>query len=69
MTGFTTRLRTWLLIASASGLLSQSLFAGEVSSTFPSASHGQNLFGSSSGQDALGSSRAQPIGETQAPDL
>ena len=72
MTGFTTRLRTWLLIAALSGLLVAIgfLLGGSFVYLFLGIAVVMNLFGYFfSDKIALASSRAQPIAETQAPDL
>ena len=72
MTGFTTRLRTWLLIAALSGLLVAIgfLLGGSFVYLFLGIAVVMNLFGYFfSDKIALDSSRAQPIAETQAPDL
>jgi heat shock protein HtpX len=72
MTGFTTRLRTWLLIAALSGLLLAIgfLLGGSFVYLFLGIAVVMNLFGYFfSDKIALASSRAQPIAETQAPDL
>jgi heat shock protein HtpX len=72
MTGFTTRLRTWLLIAALSGLLVAIgfLLGGSFIYLFLGIAVVMNLFGYFfSDKIALASSRAQPIDEAQAPDL
>ncbi|MGD0272711.1 MAG: zinc metalloprotease HtpX [Gaiellaceae bacterium] len=72
MTGFTTRLRTWLLIAALSGLLVAIgfLLGGSFVYLFLGIAVVMNLFGYFfSDKIALASSRAQPIAEAQAPEL
>jgi heat shock protein HtpX len=72
MTGFTTRLRTWLLIAALSGLLVAIgfLLGGSFVYLFLGIAVVMNLFGYFfSDKIALASSRARPIAEAQAPDL
>jgi len=72
MVGFTTRLRTWLLIAALSGLLVAIgfLLGGSFVYLFLGIALVMNLFGYFfSDKIALKSSRAQPIAEAQAPDL
>jgi heat shock protein HtpX len=72
MTGFTTRLRTWLLIAALSGLLVAIgfLLGGSYIYLFLGLAVIMNFFGYFfSDKVALASSRAQPIEESQAPDL
>ena len=72
MTGFTTRLRTWLLIAALSGLLVAIgfLLGGSFVYLFLGIAVLMNLLGYFfSDKIALASSRAQPIGEAQAPEL
>ena len=72
MTGFTTRLRTWLLIAALSGLLVAIgfLLGGSYVYLFLGIAVVMNLFGYFfSDKIALASSRAQPIAEAQAPEL
>lgn len=72
MTGFTTRLRTWLLIAALSGLLVAIgfLLGGSYIYLFLGLAVMMNFFGYFfSDKVALKSSRAQPIEESQAPDL
>ena len=72
MTGFTTRLRTWLLIAALSCLLVAIgfLLGGSYIYLFLGLAVMMNFFGYFfSDKVALKSSRAQPIEESQAPDL
>ncbi len=72
MTGFITRLRTWLLIAALSGLLVAIgfLLGGSYIYLFFGLAVIMNFFGYFfSDKVALASSRAQPIEESQAPDL
>jgi heat shock protein HtpX len=72
MTGFTTRLRTWLLIAALSGLLVAIgfLLGGSYIYLFLGLAVIMNFFGYFfSDKVALASSRAQPVEESQAPDL
>lgn len=72
MTGFTTRLRTWLLIAALSGLLVAIgfLLGGSYVYLFLGIAIVMNFFGYfMSDKIALKSSRAQPISESQAPEL
>jgi heat shock protein HtpX len=72
MTGFTTRLRTWLLIAALSGLLVAIgfLLGGSFVYLFLGIAMVMNLLGYFfSDKIALASSRAQPIAEAQAPEL
>jgi len=72
MTGFTTRLRTWLLIAALSGLLVAIgfLLGGSFVYLFLGIAVLMNLLGYFfSDKIALASSRAQPIAEAQAPEL
>ncbi len=72
MIGFTTRLRTWLLIAALSGLLVAIgfLLGGSYIYLFLGLAVVMNFFGYFfSDKVALASSRAQPIAEAQAPDL
>jgi heat shock protein HtpX len=72
MTGFTTRLRTWLLIAALSGLLIAIgfLLGGGYIYVFLVVAIVMNLFGYLfSDKIALASSRAQPISQAQAPEL
>jgi heat shock protein HtpX len=72
MTGFTTRLRTWLLIAALSGLLVAIgfLLGGGYVYLFLVIAIVMNLFGYLfSDKIALASSRAKPISEAQAPEL
>jgi len=72
MTGFITRLRTWLLIAALSGLLVAIgfLLGGSYIYLFLGLAVMMNFFGYFfSDKVALKSSRAQPIEESQAPDL
>jgi heat shock protein HtpX len=72
MTGFTTRLRTWLLIAALSGLLVAIgfLLGGSYIYLFLGLAVLMNFFGYFfSDKVALASSHAQPIEESQAPDL
>ena len=72
MIGFTTRLRTWLLIAALSGLLVGIgfLLGGSYIYLFLGLAVVMNFFGYFfSDKVALASSRAQPIAESQAPDL
>jgi len=72
MIGFTTRLRTWLLIAALSGLLVAIGFVmgGSYIYIFLGVAVVMNFFGYFfSDKVALASSRAQPIAEAQAPDL
>ena len=72
MTGFTTRLRTWLLIAALSGLLVAIgfLLGGSFVYLFLGIAVVMNLLGYFfSDKIALASSRAQPIAEAQAPEL
>jgi heat shock protein HtpX len=72
MTGFTTRLRTWLLIAALSGLLVAIgfLLGGGYIYLFLVIAIVMNLFGYLfSDKIALASSRATPISEAQAPEL
>ena len=72
MTGFTTRLRTWVLIAALSGLLVAIgfLLGGSFIYLFLGIAVVMNLFGYFfSDKIALASSRAQPIAEAQAPEL
>jgi heat shock protein HtpX len=72
MVGFTTRLRTWLLIAALSGLLVAIgfLLGGSFVYLFLGIAVVMNLFGYFfSDKIALASSRAQPIAEAQAPEL
>ena len=72
MIGFTTRLRTWLLIAALSGLLVAIgfLLGGSYIYLFLGLAVVMNFFGYFfSDKVALASSRAQPITESQAPDL
>jgi len=72
MVGFTTRLRTWLLIAALSGLLVAIgfLLGGSFVYLFLGIALVMNLLGYFfSDKIALKSSRAQPIAEAQAPDL
>jgi heat shock protein HtpX len=72
MTDFTTRLRTWLLIAALSGLLVAIgfLLGGSFVYLFLGIAVVMNLFGYFfSDKIALASSRARPIAEAQAPDL
>jgi len=72
MIGFTTRLRTWLLIAALSGLLVGIgfLLGGSFIYIFLGLALVMNFFGYFfSDKVALASSRAQLIAESQAPDL
>ena len=72
MTGFTTRLRTWVLIAALSGLLIAIgfLLGHGYIYLFLGIAVVMNLFGYLfSDKIALASSRAQPIAEAQAPEL
>ncbi|MGD0167324.1 MAG: zinc metalloprotease HtpX [Gaiellaceae bacterium] len=72
MTGFTTRLRTWVLIAALSGLLIAIgfLLGGSYVYLFLGIAVVMNLFGYLfSDKIALASSRAQPIPQAQAPEL
>ncbi len=72
MVGFTTRLRTWLLIAALSGLLVAIgfLLGGSFVYLFLGIAVVMNLLGYFfSDKIALASSRAQPIAEAQAPEL
>jgi heat shock protein HtpX len=72
MTGFTTKLRTWLLIAALSGLLVAIgfLIGGGGIYLFLGIAIVMNLFGYFfSDKVALASSRARPIAESQAPEL
>ncbi len=72
MIGFTTRLRTWLLIAALSGLLVGIgfLLGGSNIYIFLGLAVVMNFFGYFfSDKIALKSSRAQPISEAQAPEL
>jgi len=72
MTSFTTRLRTWLLIAALSGLLVGIgfLLGGSFVYLFLGIAVVMNLFGYFfSDKIALASSRAKPIAEAQAPEL
>ncbi len=72
MTGFTTRLRTWLLIAALSGLLVAIGFmlGGSFVYLFLGIAIVMNFAGYfMSDKIALKSSRAQPISEAQAPEL
>jgi heat shock protein HtpX len=72
MIGFTTRLRTWLLIAALSGLLVAIgfLLGGSYIYLFLGIALVMNLFGYLfSDKIALASSRAQPISQAQAPEL
>lgn len=72
MTGFTTRLRTWLLIAALSGLLVAIgfLLGGSNIYLFLGLAVVMNFFGYFfSDKIALKSSRAQPISVAQAPEL
>jgi heat shock protein HtpX len=72
MTGFMTRLRTWLLIGALSGLLVAIgfLLGGSYVYVFLGLAVVMNFFGYFfSDKLALKSSRAQPIEESQAPDL
>jgi heat shock protein HtpX len=72
MIGFTTRLRTWLLIAALSGLLVGIgfLLGGSYIYLFLGLAIVMNFFGYFfSDKVALAASRAQPIAESQAPDL
>ena len=72
MTGFTTRLRTWLLIAALSGLLVAIgfLLGGSYIYLFLGLAVAMNFFGYFfSDKIALKSSRAQPITVAQAPEL
>ena len=72
MIGFTTRLRTWLLIAALSSLLVAIgfLLGGSYIYLFLGLAVVMNFFGYFfSAKVALKSSRAQPIEESQAPDL
>ncbi|MGA9762367.1 MAG: zinc metalloprotease HtpX [Gaiellaceae bacterium] len=72
MIGFTTRLRTWLLIAALSGLLVAIgfLLGGSYIYLFLGLAVAMNFFGYFfSDKVALRASHAQPIAESQAPDL
>jgi heat shock protein HtpX len=72
MVGFTTRLRTWLLIAALSGLLVAIgfLLGGSYVYLFFGLAVVMNFFGYFfSDKVALASSRARPIQESQAPSL
>jgi len=72
MIGFTTRLRTWLLIAALSGLLVAIgfLLGGSFVYLFLGIAVVMNLFGYFfSDKIALASSRAKPIDEAQAPEF
>jgi heat shock protein HtpX len=72
MTGFTTRLRTWLLIAALSSLLVAIgfLLGGSYIYLFLGLAVPMNFFGYFfSDKVALASSHARPIEESQAPDL
>jgi heat shock protein HtpX len=72
MIGFTTRLRTWLLIAALSGLLVAIgfLLGGSYIYLFLGIALVMNLFGYLfSDKIALASSHAQPISQAQAPEL
>jgi heat shock protein HtpX len=72
MVGFTTRLRTWLLIAALSGLLVAIgfLLGGSYVYLFLGLAVVMNFFGYFfSDKVALASSRARPIQESQAPSL
>ncbi len=72
MIGFTTRLRTWLLIAALSALLVAIgfLLGGSYIYLFLGLAVVMNFFGYFfSDKVALASSRAQPIEESQAPEL
>ena len=72
MIGFTTRLRTWLMIAALSALLVGIgfLLGGSYIYVFFGLAVVMNFFGYFfSDKIALASSRAQPIEESQAPDL
>ncbi|MGC9973992.1 MAG: zinc metalloprotease HtpX [Gaiellaceae bacterium] len=72
MVGFTTRLRTWLLIAALSGLLVAIgfLLGGSYIYLFLGLAVVMNFFGYFfSDKVALASSRARPIEESQAPAL